>query len=244
MRKSFFISAVILILAALSSASDYAVMRNGFVLKHERREVIGEITRLYLNAEGSSNFVDVSSSDIERFEQDEIVIAPEAPKPAPRPVLTIGESISQAGEKHHIDPDFITSVVRAESGFHPRAVSPKGARGLMQLMPKTAADLGVKDPFDSNENVEAGTRYLRKLLEQYDFDAVKALAAYNAGPDRVTHFHGVPPYRETRTYVNRIVLDYNRKKTADTRLAAKQSAPQKTARKKPALVADNAAGQR
>ena len=167
MRKVFYISAAIVILAALSSASEYAVMRNGFALKHEHREVIGEITRLYLSAEASSSFVDVPTSDIERFEKDEVVIAPEAPKQAP-PMLTVDQSISQAGEKHHIDPDFITSVVRAESGFHPRAVSPKGARGLMQLMPKTAAGLGVKDSFDTNENVEAGTLYLRQLLEQFD----------------------------------------------------------------------------
>ena len=237
MRKRFLIPATMLILAALSPASEYAVMRNGFALKHERREVIGEITRLYLNAESTSSFVDVPSADIERFDRDEVVIAPETPKTDPAPVLTIDQSISQAGEKHHIDPDFITSVVRAESGFRPRAVSSKGARGLMQLMPKTAADLGVKDPFDSNENVEAGARYLRKLLEQYDYDAVKALAAYNAGPDRVTRFHGVPPYIETRSYVNRIVRDYSRKKTADDRLAAKQTVLAKTSRKKTALVA-------
>jgi soluble lytic murein transglycosylase-like protein len=244
MPKRFLISMTVLFLTAVSSAAEYAVMRNGFALKHERREVIGAVTRLYLNAEGTSSFVDVPSTDIERFEQDEVVIVPEAAKPAPAPVLTIDQSISQAGEKHHIDPDFITSLVRAESGFHPRAISPKGARGLMQLMPKTAADLGVKDPFDSNENVEAGTRYLRKLLEQYDYDAVKALAAYNAGPDRVTRFHGVPPFNETRTYVNRIVRDYNRKKTADDRLAAKRSVSQKAPHKKSAVVADNAAGQR
>jgi soluble lytic murein transglycosylase-like protein len=241
-KLKFVLAFVVLTMTALCSASEYAVMRNGFALKHERREVIGDITRLYLTGDNSSSFVDVPSADIERFEKDEIVIAPEAPKVAPPPVLTINQSISQAGEKHHIDPDFITSVVRAESGFHPRAVSPKGARGLMQLMPKTAADLGVKDSFDSNENVEAGTRYLRQLLEQFNYDAVKALAAYNAGPDRVTHYRGVPPYNETRNYVSRIVRDYNRKKVADDKLAKKQIAPVKSAtpHKKAALVADSA----
>jgi soluble lytic murein transglycosylase-like protein len=236
MRKAVFISAAVLILAALSSASEYAVMRNGFALKHERREVIGEITRLYLNSETSSSFVDVLTVDIDRFERDEVVIAPEVSKtPAPL-VLTIDQSISQAGERHHIDPDFITSVVRAESGFHPRAVSAKGARGLMQLMPQTAAGLGVKDSFDTNENVQAGTQYLRQLLEKFDYDAVKALAAYNAGPDRVTRYHGVPPYSETRNYVNRIVRDYNRKKAADDKLA-KQTAKASANKKKSALVA-------
>jgi soluble lytic murein transglycosylase-like protein len=237
---------VVLTLAALCSASEYAIMRNGFALKHERREVMGEITRLYLNADGSSSFVDVPSADILHFEKDEVVIAPETPKSSPPQVLTVDQSIAQAGEKHHIDPDFISSVVRAESDFQPRAISPKGARGLMQLMPKTAADLGVKDSFDTSENVEAGTLYLRQLLEKFDYDAVKALAAYNAGPERVTQYHGVPPYRETRSYVSRIVRDYNRKKAADNRLAAKNVAATKapSPRKKAALVADSAPAQR
>jgi soluble lytic murein transglycosylase-like protein len=239
-RRSNFVFAIAL-LATCCSASEYAVMRNGFALKHERREVVGEITRLYLTASSPSSFVDVPSADIERFEKDEVVIAPEAPKVAEAPVLTIDQSITQAGEKHHIDPDFITSVVRAESGFHPRAISPKGARGLMQLMPKTAAGLGVKDSFDSNENVEAGTRYLRQLLEQFNYDTVKALAAYNAGPDRVAQYHGVPPYSETRNYVARIVRDYTRKKAAEDRLAGKSAQPTKAkSRKKAALVADDA----
>src|SRR5438270_3469358 len=237
-RRSIFVCGIAW-LATCCSASEYAVMRNGFALKHERRKVVGEITRLYLTSNSSSSFVDVPSADIEHFEKDEVVIAPEPPKVAAVPqVLTIDQSISQAGEKHHIDPDFITSVVRAESGFHPRAFSPKGARGLMQLMPKTAAGLGVKDSFDTNENVEAGTQYLRQLLEQFDYDAVKALAAYNAGPDRVTRYHGVPPYRETRSYVNRIVRDYSRKKAADNKLAKQAAAAKTAAKKKTALVAD------
>src|SRR3954462_5535983 len=245
-RRSIFVL-VVAVIATSGFASEYAVMRNGFALKHERREVVGEMTRLYLTSSNPSSFVDVPSADIVSFEKDEIVIAPEEAKPAPPPILTIDQSIVQAGEKHHIDPDFINSVVRAESGFRPRAISPKGAQGLMQLMPKTAAGLGVKDSFDSNENVEAGTRYLRQLLEQFNYDAVKALAAYNAGPERVTQYHGVPPYRETRAYVARIVRDYNKKKAADDRLAAKQSlsGPKTTrSQKKAALVADTATIQR
>src|SRR3954469_2895055 len=247
MIRKFTLVLVVAFFATCSFASEYAVMRNGFALKHERREVLGEITRLYMSASNPSSFVDVPSADIVSFGKDEIVIAPEVPKQVPLPALTIDQSIAQAGEKHHIDPDFINSVVRAESGFRPRAVSPKGAQGLMQLMPKTAAGLGVKDSFNSNENVEAGTRYLRQLLEQFDYDAVKALAAYNAGPDRVTHYHGMPPYSETRSYVARIVRDYNKKKAADDRLAAKQSlSGAKTTRsqKKAALVADTATIQR
>src|SRR5256885_15257386 len=183
-HRNLVVAIVGLMLTTLCSASEYAVMRNGFALKHERHELVGEITRLYLTNENSSSFVDVPSSNIERFEKDEVVIAPEVPKRIAPPLLTIDQSISQAGEKNHIDPDFITSVVRAESGFHPRAISPKGARGLMQLMPKTAAGLGAQDSFDGNENVEAGTRYLRQPVEQFNYYAGETLGAFKAGPGR------------------------------------------------------------
>src|SRR3954462_4252339 len=103
---------VIACLATCGSASEYAVMRNGFALKHERREVVGEITRLYLTSSNPGSFVDVPSADIVSFEKGEIVMAPEEAKPTPLPILPIDQSIAQAGEKHHIDPDFINSVVR------------------------------------------------------------------------------------------------------------------------------------
>jgi soluble lytic murein transglycosylase-like protein len=134
---------------------------------------------------------------------------------------SIDEIVNAAGDQHNIDPDFINSVIHAESGFNPRAVSPKGARGLMQLMPQTATQLGVKNSFDAGANVEGGTRYLRELLERYNFDMVKALAAYNAGPQRVDRYHGVPPYYETQAYIARIVRDFNRKKLAEKKTAAK-----------------------
>ena len=120
--------------------------------------------------------------------------------------------IASAASRHQIDPDFVASVVKAESGFNPTAVSPKGAQGLMQLMPETAAKLGVENVLDPAANVEGGTKYLRQLLDQYAGDAVKALAAYNAGPQRVEQYGGIPPYRETRAYITRIIDDYNRKK--------------------------------
>jgi soluble lytic murein transglycosylase-like protein len=110
-------------------------------------------------------------------------------------------------------------VIKAESGFNARAVSPKGARGLMQLMPGTASQLGVPNAFDPQANVEGGTKYLRELLERYNFDLVKALAAYNAGPQRVEEFGGVPPYYETRAYVARVVKDFNKKKAAQEKTA-------------------------
>ena len=114
-----------------------------------------------------------------------------------------------------MDADFIASVIRAESGNNPHAISPKGAQGLMQLMPGTASKLGVKNSFDPAENVDGGVRYLRELLLLYNNDMVKALAAYNAGPQRVQQYKGVPPYRETHAYVARVINDYNRKKLAE-----------------------------
>ena len=122
--------------------------------------------------------------------------------------------VKSASERTQVDADFIASVIRAESGNNPHAVSPKGAQGLMQLMPATASKLGVKNSFDSADNVDGGARYLRELLLLYNNDMVKALAAYNAGPQRVQQYHGVPPYRETHAYVARVIKDYNRQKLA------------------------------
>jgi len=129
--------------------------------------------------------------------------------------------INDASVRSHIDADFIASVIRAESAGNPKAVSPKGAQGLMQLMPQTASTLGVRNSFDPEENVDGGVRYLRDLLVKYNGDAAKALAAYNAGPQRVQQYGGVPPYRETHAYVARVINDYNRKKTAQAKQAAR-----------------------
>src|SRR5260221_6889663 len=119
-----------------------------------------------------------------------------------------------AGSCYRVVTDIVSSVVAGESGFNSRAVSPKGAQGLMQLMPGTASQLGVDNAFDPAKNTDGGTRYLRMLLERFHFDVAKALAAYNAGPLRVDQHNRVPPYLETRRYVARIINDYNRKKLA------------------------------
>ena len=213
-------------------AGDVAVLKNGFSIRHERREVVGDVTRLYVNADGSS-FVDVRTADIEHFEA-----APELPivestsgiglnarGPSPAafankiPAANLDEVVNEASGRYRLDPDLVTSVIKAESGFNVHAVSPKGAQGLMQLMPGTASGLGVSNAFDPRANVEGGTKYLRELLERYNFDLVKALAAYNAGPQRVEQFGGVPPYYETRAYVARIVRDFNKKKIAQQKAA-------------------------
>lgn len=116
-----------------------------------------------------------------------------------------GPLIREAAERHAVAPALVESVIRVESNFQPRAVSPKGARGLMQLMPETAAQLGVRNVFDARENIEAGVRHLRHLMDRYQGNTSLALAAYNAGVDAVARYGGVPPYAETRAYVARIL---------------------------------------
>jgi soluble lytic murein transglycosylase-like protein len=195
-----------------------AVLRNGFTLQYARREVDGAATRLWVCADAGAGYVEIPSEQIERFEQGPSTVPPAlagAPETtsggmlAPDPIKKL---ITSAAARHEVDPDFVASVIKAESGFNPKAVSSKGARGLMQLMPQTAASLGVGNALNPAANVEGGTKYLRQLLDQYDGDAVKALAAYNAGPQRVEHYGGIPPYQETRAYVARVIDDYNRKK--------------------------------
>jgi len=234
-----------------AQAADLAVLRNGNSIRHERRQIVGAVTRLYLS-ESSSGYIEIPTDQIDRFEIDTApppaAAAPQVPAlsalggatqkmPAPGPVAlnpqtsfnprldsaSIGKVVGSAGERHQIDPDFINSVIRAESGFNNRAVSKKGAQGLMQLMPQTASQLGVANSFDPNANVEGGTKYLRELLEKYNFDVPKALAAYNAGPKRVDQYRGVPPYYETQAYVARIIRDFNRRKLAENPALAVKS---------------------
>jgi soluble lytic murein transglycosylase-like protein len=223
-------------------ATDLAILHNGFSVRHERRENLGAVTRLYLG-NGNSSYVDIATDQIERFEKEPSAPVTPAPvalvAPATEKPRNLNELINTISDRHHLDPDLISSVIHAESGFNPRAVSPKGARGLMQLMPQTASKLGVSNGFDPSANVEGGTRYLSELLERYNFDVVKALAAYNAGPGRVEQYRGVPPYYETQAYVARIVRDFNRKKLAQRQAAAAATAkagPKKKIRQQPEMV--------
>ncbi len=249
MKKSLQIIAwaTLIALFAMTSlpclAGDSAVLRNGFSIRHERRQVIGAITRLFVDGDNSS-FVDIPTIEIDHFEA-----APVEPKTSPQmgtaqtqvihpPGLNkvdLNELVKTASGTYRLDPDLVNSVIRAESGFNVRAVSPKGAQGLMQLMPRTSSQLGVQNAFDPQANVEGGARYLRELLERYNFDLIKALAAYNAGPQRVEQYGGVPPYYETKAYVARIVRDFNRKKLAANNAAqpgvSKNVVPKKAANK-------------
>ena len=126
----------------------------------------------------------------------------------------IPELLARAGSLHNIDADLLASVVQAESAGNARAVSRAGAQGLMQLMPSTAALLGVSDSFAPDQNISAGTAYLDQLLTRYHDDITLAVAAYNAGPAAVDRYRGIPPYAETRAYVARVVREFNRRKRA------------------------------
>ena len=118
------------------------------------------------------------------------------------------EIIDQASDMFDVEPSLIKAVIKAESGFNHKAVSHKGAQGLMQLMPATAELLRVNDPFDPTENIFGGTRYLRKMLDRFGHMEL-AVAAYNAGPEAVKSHNGIPPYQETRTFVQRVIKYYN-----------------------------------
>jgi hypothetical protein len=246
---ALFCAVIVVLLARPATAAELAILRNGFSIRHEHRLAMGTTTRLYLAADDSS-FTDVPTAEITGYEKDMLL-------PLPTPAEThaamaarsetakfesvrsepaLNEVVNSASAAYHLDPDLVNSVIHAESGFNARAVSPKGARGLMQLMPATASQLGVNDAFDPQTNVEGGSRYLRELLERYNFDLVKALAAYNAGPLRVEQYQGVPPFRETRAYVARIVHEYNTKKIAQEKEAKQKQVAAQTPRKAPSKV--------
>jgi soluble lytic murein transglycosylase-like protein len=255
LTKNLGIALLLIVAAIQASATDVATLRNGFTIRHESRAPLGDTTRLFLTADGSS-FVDVPTGEIVQIEPDLNPAAPEksaeavAPTPygtgpllpttAPTPPgsqhVDVTEVVNAASDRYRLDPDLVNSVIRAESGFKVHAISPKGAQGLMQLMPGTASKLGVPNAFDPEANVDGGTRYLRELLERYNFDLIKALAAYNAGPHRVEQYGGVPPYLETRKYVASIVRDFNRKKIAQQKAvnpAPAKSQPQNRAKSQP-----------
>ena len=117
----------------------------------------------------------------------------------------IKQAIQRAAARYDVPSDLIQSVIRCESNFKADAVSPAGAQGLMQLMPGTARDLGVSDPFDIQQNIDGGTRYLRQMLDRFEGKVDMALAAYNAGPGTVSRYGGIPPYQETRTYIKKVL---------------------------------------
>ncbi len=203
--------ALLLALAFPAAArADYVVLRSGqrlSVTGYERRD---EVVRVYL----SGGFADIPADQILAIEPEEVF---QAAKQAPPDQRLYREIIESASKKFRVDAELIASVIAVESSFDPRAVSRRNARGLMQLLPETAQRFGVTNIFDPRENIEAGTRYLKELLQRYDNNLALALAAYNAGPENVQKFGQVPPFQETRTYVQRVKRDYERKKSPGNR---------------------------
>jgi soluble lytic murein transglycosylase-like protein len=200
----------ILLMPVFGQAAEYAVLTNGFRIHADRHEVEGSKVRLFVGG-GVTEF---ASEEIASFEQEEAVampasapVAPKLPEPIPGAKK---DMFTAAAEKHGLPVALVRSVVKAESNFQPNALSPKGAIGLMQLMPATARDLGV-DPHVPEQNVDAGTRYLHDLLIKYEGQedqVARAIAAYNAGPAAVDKYKGVPPYIETQFYVRRVLNEY------------------------------------
>ncbi|GBF51886.1 transglycosylase SLT domain protein [Leptospira ryugenii] len=131
------------------------------------------------------------------------------PAQAPKSETNLSSIIHEKAEEKGLDPNLVKAIIQTESGFQPKAVSPKGALGLMQLMPKTAEMLGVDDPLDPSANIEGGTTYFRDMLQKFG-DIDKALAAYNAGPGAVKKYGGVPPYSETQTYIEKVKSNYKK----------------------------------
>ncbi len=210
----------LLFLAAPAAISaETIVLRNGqrlAVTGYERR---GDTMRLQVNG----GAVDVPSSQVVSIEPEEIFTAV---KPLPEP--TLEESIRDVAGRNQLDPDFVASVISVESGFNPRAVSKKNARGLMQLVPGTSARLEVKDVFDPRQNLDGGARYLRELLDRYGQNTALALAAYNAGPGRVDRERGIPSIRETRDYVARVLREWRRRKANAEKEKSNRMVPAET----------------
>ena len=244
------LAALALVCPAVHAAQN-VTLRNGSEFLCTHQEPAGDRVRLYLYptsqaeaAQPDANYLEVSSASVVRVETvpDPVVpttAAATSPHAATSSTPNIAASASvapltpaemhqlltHAGEAHNIDADLLASVVHAESGGNPRAVSRAGARGLMQLMPATAANRGVENSFAPDQNIAGGTEYLDQLLTRYHDNLALALAAYNAGPEAVDRYRGIPPYAETRSYVAGIIREFNRRKLTAHTITAATPAP-------------------
>jgi soluble lytic murein transglycosylase-like protein len=233
MRRSRFVAiaafVALSILAVHAHAAERVTLRNGFALRCDHHALVDGHMRLYLSA-GEDNYIEFAPDEIAAFEKvpdPPVAAAPVAPQSSTRTAkptpVDLREMLARAGTEHNLDVDLLASVVKAESGGNARAVSHAGAQGLMQLMPGTAAGLGVKDSLQPEQNVRGGSTYLDALLTRYHDNLALALAAYNAGPEAVDKYHGIPPYSETRAYVARVIHEFNRRvlaREAETRRAS------------------------
>ena len=210
-------------------AAERVTLTTGFDQICDHHEVVAGKYRLYVKKD-SESYIEFPKNQIASIEwipdpPPEPVPPPAKETPAatiataPKPAvvaakLTQGDlhqMLATAGNAHNVDEDLLASVVKAESNGNVHAVSPKGAQGLMQLMPSTAAEQGVQDAFRPADNVRGGAGYLDWLLQRYHDNLAMALAAYNAGPGAVDKYHGIPPFRETQLYVARVIHEFNRR---------------------------------
>jgi soluble lytic murein transglycosylase-like protein len=210
-------------------AGELVTLRNGFEMHCDHHAEIEGQVRLYPST-GEENYIQFLPQEIAGVEY--VADPPPAPGDqatntviAANPVVSaevmgseaklsaadLRQMLAKAGGEHNLDVDLLASLVKAESGGNARAVSRAGARGLMQLMPGTASELGVQDSFMPEQNVRAGSAYLDALLVRYHDKLALALAAYNAGPAAVDKYHGIPPYHETQAYVARVIHEFNRR---------------------------------
>ncbi len=194
-----------LLLTFPACAGEYAVLANGFRIHAERHETTEASVRLYTK----DGVTEVPTGSVASFEAEEFIAPPVTPPhvDAPLPVRDTRTLVRDAALRSGLPPSLVESVARVESALRPEAVSPKGALGVMQLMPATARKLDA-DPRDSAQNIDAGARLLRELLIKYGGDVVKALSAYNAGEGAVDRYRGMPPYRETQDYVDKVIRAY------------------------------------
>jgi hypothetical protein len=202
MRRSFFPSGwllgAIIALAALApcARADYAVLQSGQRIHVTGYERLGDTLRLTM----AGGTLEIPATALVRIDPEDTFPSVQV-KSLDVPYANF---ISDSARAHGVAPELVASVIAVESNFNPNAVSWRSARGLMQLMPETAARFGATKVFDPQQNIEAGTKYLKELLVRYKGDLALTLAAYNAGPERVGQFRSVPPYRETRDYVRRV----------------------------------------
>jgi|SRR5580698_4985348 len=234
MRIRFILSLAALgALATTARAGELVTLRNGFTQHCDHHADVDGHVRLYLAA-GEDNYIEFLPQEISGVEQvadappaanandpvkDAAAAVPETTIDAKLSPADLREMLAKAGGEHNLDVDLLASLVKAESGGNAHAVSRSGARGLMQLMPGTATELGVQDSFKPDQNVRGGSTYLDALLTRYRNNLALALAAYNAGPAAVDRHRGIPPYRETRAYVARVIHEFNRRVLAREALA-------------------------
>jgi soluble lytic murein transglycosylase-like protein len=234
--------AALVCLASLCRAAELVNLSDGYVQRCDHHALVDGRIRVYLSA-GEDNYIDYKPDLVASIET--IPDPPPAVSSAPgsgtqtHTALTSGdlrEMLAKAGADHNLDVDLLASVVKAESGGNARAMSRAGAQGLMQLMPGTAAGLGVKDSFQPDENVRGGSTYLDALLTKYHDNLALALAAYNAGPEAVDKYHGIPPFHETQAYVAYVIHEFNRRVLAREAEARRATASAKASTNQPSQI--------